>query len=167
MAWDFQTDPDFQEHLDWMRDLIDTEIIPLEPVLPHLTREESTAIRDVLRERVKARGLWGAFLDEELGGLGWGQLKLALMSEQVGRSMWSMGVFGTQAPDSGNMELLAHGATDEHGVRAAVDPVHVHDFHATILHLMGLDHTRLTYRHAGRDFRLTDVHGELVRGVLA
>ena len=90
MAWDFQTDPDFQEHLDWMRDLIDTEIIPLEPVLPHLTREESTAIRDVLRERVKARGLWGAFLDEELGGLGWGQLKLALMSEQVGRSMWSI-----------------------------------------------------------------------------
>ena len=62
---------------------------------------------------------------------------------------------------------VVHGATDEHGVRAAVDPVHVHDFHATILHLMGLDHTRLTYRHAGRDFRLTDVHGELVRGVLA
>ena len=44
------------------------------------------------------------------------------------------------------------------------DRVHVHDFHATILHLMGLDHTRLTYRHAGRDFRLTDVHGEIVRG---
>jgi alkylation response protein AidB-like acyl-CoA dehydrogenase len=113
MAWDFETDPEFQEHLDWMRELIDTEIIPLEPVLPHLTTEESRAIRDLLRERVKARGLWGAFLDEELGGLGFGQLKLALMSEQVGRSMWSMGVFGTQAPDSGNMELLAHGATDE------------------------------------------------------
>lgn len=60
-----------------------------------------------------------------------------------------------------------HGATDEHGMRAAVDPVHVHDFHATILHLMGMDHTRLTYRHAGRDYRLTDVHGEVVRGLLA
>jgi alkylation response protein AidB-like acyl-CoA dehydrogenase len=113
MAWDFQTDPDFQVHLDWMRNLIDTEIIPLEPVLGSLTREESTAIRDHLRGRVKEQGLWGAFLDEELGGLGWGQLKLALMSEQIGRSMWSMTVFGTQAPDSGNMELLAHGATDE------------------------------------------------------
>ncbi|MCU1485934.1 MAG: acyl-CoA dehydrogenase [Actinomycetia bacterium] len=113
MAWDFETDPDFQVHLDWIRDLIDTEIIPLEPVLGSLTREEATAIRDHLRGRVKDQGLWGAFLDEELGGLGWGQLKLALMSEQIGRSMWSMTIFGTQAPDSGNMELLAHGATDE------------------------------------------------------
>ena len=60
-----------------------------------------------------------------------------------------------------------HGATDEHGIRPATDPVHVHDFHATILHLMGLDHTKLTYRHAGRDYRLTDVAGNVVRGVLA
>jgi uncharacterized protein (DUF1501 family) len=60
-----------------------------------------------------------------------------------------------------------HGATDEHGMRAAEKPVHIHDFHATILHLMGLDHTRLTYRHAGRDYRLTDVHGEVVRDILA
>ena len=49
----------------------------------------------------------------------------------------------------------------------ARDGVHVHDFHATILHLMGLDHTKLTYRHSGRDYRLTDVSGEVVRGVLA
>ena len=47
------------------------------------------------------------------------------------------------------------------------DPVHVHDFHATILHLMGLDHERLTFRHSGRDYRLTDVAGKVVRGVLA
>ena len=46
------------------------------------------------------------------------------------------------------------------------NPVHVHDFHATILHLMGLDHTRLTYRHAGRDYRLTDVHGNVVSSIL-
>ena len=59
------------------------------------------------------------------------------------------------------------GATDEHGIRASVDRVHVHDFHATILHLLGLDHTRLTYRHAGRDFRLTDVHGRVVKEVIA
>jgi ssRNA-specific RNase YbeY (16S rRNA maturation enzyme) len=52
-------------------------------------------------------------------------------------------------------------------MRAQDDRVHVHDFHATILHLMGFDHERLTYRHAGRDYRLTDVAGETVRGVLA
>ncbi|HXG08978.1 MAG TPA: DUF1501 domain-containing protein [Gemmataceae bacterium] len=60
-----------------------------------------------------------------------------------------------------------HGATDEFGFRAEVDRVHVHDLHATILHLMGLDHQRLTYRYAGRDFRLTDVHGRVVRELVA
>ena len=61
---------------------------------------------------MKERGLWGVFLDPKLGGAGFGQLKLALMSEIIGRCMMSMGIFGVQAPDSGNMELLAHGATD-------------------------------------------------------
>ena len=60
-----------------------------------------------------------------------------------------------------------YGQTDEFGMNAVEDRVHVHDFHATILHLMGLDHEKLTYRYAGRDFRLTDVHGRVVRGVLA
>jgi len=60
-----------------------------------------------------------------------------------------------------------YGETDEYGVRVAENGVHVHDFHATILHLMGLDHTRLTYRHSGRDFRLTDVHGNVIKDVLA
>ncbi|MFM8273567.1 MAG: DUF1501 domain-containing protein [Gemmata sp.] len=60
-----------------------------------------------------------------------------------------------------------HGGTDEYGIRAVEKPVHVHDFHATILHLLGLDHTKLTYRHAGRDYRLTDVHGEVIKEVLA
>lgn len=62
---------------------------------------------------------------------------------------------------------IVHGATDEHGLRAEDEKVHVHDFHATILHLMGFDHLGLTYRHAGRDYRLTDVHGEVVRNLLA
>ena len=62
---------------------------------------------------------------------------------------------------------IVHGATDEHGLRAVEKTVHVHDFHATILHLMGFDHERLTYRHAGRDYRLTDVEGDVVRDVLA
>jgi hypothetical protein len=61
----------------------------------------------------------------------------------------------------------AHGATDEYGYYAVEDRVHVHDLHATVLHLLGLDHTRLTYRHAGRDFRLTDVAGRVVREIVA
>ena len=63
--------------------------------------------------------------------------------------------------------LVDTGATDEHGIRAVEKPVHVHDFHATILHLMGIDHERLTYRHGGRDYRLTDVEGHVVKDVLA
>ena len=62
---------------------------------------------------------------------------------------------------------VVHGATDEFGFRAVENPVSVHDLHATMLHLLGFDHERLTYRHAGRDFRLTDVSGEVVRPVLA
>ena len=117
MGWDFETEPEFQEQLDWMREFIDSEIIPLEPVLDELPADEWKVVRDHLRQQVKDRGLWGAFLDPKLGGQGFGQLKLALMSEQIGRSMVSMTIFGVQAPDSGNMELLAHGATDEQKAR--------------------------------------------------
>jgi len=62
---------------------------------------------------------------------------------------------------------MTYGATDDFGYRAIENKVHVHDLNATILHLMGLDHTRLTYRYSGRDFRLTDVHGDVVKGILA
>ena len=61
---------------------------------------------------------------------------------------------------------IVHGATDDHGIAVADKRVHVHDFHATILHLLGLDHERLTYRHAGRDYRLTDVAGNVVKDIL-
>jgi alkylation response protein AidB-like acyl-CoA dehydrogenase len=95
-----------------MRDFIDGELIPLEPIREELTWDEWQPVRDHLRGRVKEAGLWGAFLDPKLGGPGFGQLRLALMSELIGRCMYSMDIFGVQAPDSGNMELLAHGATD-------------------------------------------------------
>ena len=62
---------------------------------------------------------------------------------------------------------IAYGETDEFGHKAVVDKVHMHDLHATILHLLGLDHEALTYRYAGRNFRLTDVHGRVVRGLIA
>ena len=62
---------------------------------------------------------------------------------------------------------MAHGETDEYGLEIVAHPCHVHDYHATILHLMGIDHKRLTYRYAGRDFRLTDVHGNVMTPILA
>jgi uncharacterized protein (DUF1501 family) len=67
--------------------------------------------------------------------------------------------FSSWLAGAGVKRGFVHGSTDEHGIRPAEKPMHVHDFHATILHLMGIDHERLTYRHGGRDFRLTDVHG--------
>jgi hypothetical protein len=62
---------------------------------------------------------------------------------------------------------MTYGATDEFGFFAVDNQVHIHDLHATILHLLGLDHEQLTYRYSGRDFRLTDVHGNVVREILA
>jgi uncharacterized protein (DUF1501 family) len=75
--------------------------------------------------------------------------------------------FSSWLAGAGVKSGITYGSTDEHGVRVAENGVHVHDFHATILHLLGLDHTRLSYRYAGRDFRLTDVAGNVVNGVLA
>jgi hypothetical protein len=62
---------------------------------------------------------------------------------------------------------VAHGATDDYGYYAVENKVHIHDLHATILHLLGLDHEKLTFRQGGRDFRLTDVHGHVVRDILS
>ena len=74
--------------------------------------------------------------------------------------------FSSWLAGAGVKRGYVHGATDEHGIRAVEKPVHVHDFHATILHLMGIDHLKLTYRHGGRDYRLTDLAGNLVSDVL-
>ncbi|MEY2428460.1 MAG: hypothetical protein QOJ40_1345 [Verrucomicrobiota bacterium] len=76
-----------------------------------------------------------------------------------GFSMWMAG--------GGVRGGYVHGATDEFGFKAVEDPVHVHDLHATMLQLLGFDHTKLTFRHAGRDFRLTDVHGNVVKELIA
>lgn len=62
---------------------------------------------------------------------------------------------------------MTYGESDDFGFRAAVNKMHVHDLHATILHLLGLDHERLTYQYAGRDYRLTDVHGQVVNEIIA
>jgi hypothetical protein len=76
-------------------------------------------------------------------------------------------VFSSWLAGAGVKPGTVYGESDDYGINVAKDQVHVHDFHATILHLMGLDHERLTYRHTGRDYRLTDVSGEVVRGILA
>ena len=62
---------------------------------------------------------------------------------------------------------MTHGETDDYGYNIVKNPVHIHDLNATILHCMGFDHERLTYRYQGRDFRLTDIHGKVVESILA
>jgi acyl-CoA dehydrogenase len=119
--WDFETEPEFQDKLNWMRRFIDDNLVPLEPIQSELSADEWRAVKKHLQQQVKDQGLWGAFLDPKLGGAGFGQLKLALMSEIIGRCMISMTIFGVQAPDSGNMELLAHGA-DEDQKRRWLEP---------------------------------------------
>jgi len=111
MAWDFSTEPEFEEKLEWMRTFVRDEIFPLET----LDLDEATFRRltDPLREEVKKQSLWAAHLDPELGGQGFGQVKLGLMHEILGSSIFAPTIFGNQAPDSGNAELIAIGATDE------------------------------------------------------
>ena len=77
------------------------------------------------------------------------------------------GVYCSWLAGGGVKGGIVYGESDEYGIAVARDMMHIHDFHATILHLLGLDHTRLTFRHAGRDFRLTDVHGRVVREIMA
>ncbi|HBJ85834.1 MAG TPA: hypothetical protein DDZ88_18555 [Verrucomicrobiales bacterium] len=83
------------------------------------------------------------------------------------KTLWDFKQRIEESGREGSKPGTAYGATDDYGYYAAVDKVHIHDLHATILHLLGLDHLRLTYRYAGRDFRLTDIAGEVVKGVIA
>jgi hypothetical protein len=84
----------------------------------------------------------------------------------LGRNHWHR-AFTCLLAGAGVKGGTAYGVTDEYGIDVVENPCHVHDYHATILHLMGLDHERLTYRHAGRDYRLTDVAGNVVKAILA
>src|SRR3954467_11643547 len=116
MAWDFSTDPEFQEKLDWVADFCENEIAPFDTVFPYAIRTSDPAVKAEVRklqDKIKAQGLWAVFLDQELGGPGYGQLKLALLNEIPGRYPGAPAFFGCQAPDTGNMELLAAYGTDE------------------------------------------------------
>ena len=111
MAWDFSTEPEFQEHLDWMREFVREEIWPIETL--DLDVEQLDRAMEPLKEQVKERGLWAAHLDPELGGQGYGQVKLGLMHEILGTTPYAPLAFGNQAPDSGNSEILALAGTPE------------------------------------------------------
>ena len=118
MAWDFSTDPEFQQKLDWMAEFVQTEIEPLDLAFSsHLVYDKDHPVHEKvvrpLQDEVRARDLWACHLGPELGGKGYGQLKLGLMNEILGRSNWAPSVFGSQAPDSGNAEIIAHYGTDE------------------------------------------------------
>src|SRR5215210_2179077 len=113
MAWDFSTDPAFEEQLEWMRRFVREEIWPLETIVGELDQAQLDRIYTPLQDRVKERGLWAAHLDPELGGQGFGQVKLGLMHEILGTSPFAPNAFGSQAPDSGNSEILALAGTPE------------------------------------------------------
>jgi acyl-CoA dehydrogenase len=117
MAWDFSTEPEFQEQLDWMKAFVREEIMPLETLAERWRSQQGqdvfNQITAPLKEEVKARGLWAAHLPPDMGGGGFGQVKLALMHEILGQCPYAPAVFGNQSPDSGNAELLAIGGSEE------------------------------------------------------
>ena len=133
------------------------DMIQHEPLAKNIDRPIAALLTDL-----KRRGL----LDETL----------VVWTTEFGRTPGQDGVrgrghhgacFSSWLAGGGVKGGITYGQTDEIGATVARDLVHVHDFHATILHLLGLDHTKLTYRHAGRDFRLTDVHGEVIKPILS
>ncbi len=120
MAWDFETEPEFQEKLDWVDRFLREEVEPLDLTLgdPYDKKDERMmGLVRPLQKQVKERGLWACHLGPELGGQGYGQVKLALLNELLGRSRFAPSVFGCQAPDSGNAEILAHFGTAEQKAR--------------------------------------------------
>ncbi|MEX5633145.1 acyl-CoA dehydrogenase family protein [Parafrankia sp. FMc2] len=116
--WEFETEPEFQKKLDWAEEFVTEEVEPLEtlwrnqvferPINPTLAR-----IVDPLKQQVRDQGLWACHLGADLGGQGYGQVKLALLNEIIGRAAWGPVIFGTAAPDTGNAEILAHYGTEE------------------------------------------------------
>ena len=108
--------------------------------------------RDMLKDTLV---IWAG----EFGRTPHGQSTNGRDHNNKGYSLWMTG--------GGVKGGLRYGSTDEHGYQAVENKVHIHDWHATILHLLGLNHEQLTYRYAGRDFRLTDVHGSVVKDIVA
>ncbi|MGD9604228.1 MAG: acyl-CoA dehydrogenase family protein [Gammaproteobacteria bacterium] len=114
--WNFETDAEFDDRLQWIARFVREEVEPLDYLFPkdetYNTRNQALmAILNPLKQQVREAGLWACHLPPALGGGGWGQLRLALMNELLGRSFFAPTVFGTAAPDTGNAEILAHFGT--------------------------------------------------------
>jgi hypothetical protein len=141
-------------------------------------------IRDALRQSCAGSDRPVAGLIKDLKSRGLLDDTLVVWSGEFGRTPWSQDLSGTSPIDTHGREHqpdsfcawlagggvkagYTHGETDDFGFRPVAGKVHLHDLHATMLHLLGLDHERLTYRHAGRDYRLTDVEGRVVNEILA
>jgi acyl-CoA dehydrogenase len=115
---DFSLEPEFEAKLEWIRNFVREEIEPLDAQFDYnpntsydITNPKATAVVKELQAKVRAQGLWSPHLDPELGGQGFGQAKLAFINEILGRSNWAPRIFGAQAPDSGNGEILARFGT--------------------------------------------------------
>jgi len=120
VVWDFETDSAYQADLEWADDFVRREVEPLEFVIPHVLDVSDPVRQELippLQEAVRERGLWATHLGPELGGQGHGQVKLGLLNEILGRSGLASIIFGCQAPDTGNAEILAHYGTEEHKKR--------------------------------------------------
>jgi len=117
MVWDFETEPEFEEKLQWIREFKEEYIEPIDLVYPGRAffplDDETGPVVNPLKQRVRDEGLWAAHLGPELGGKGFGQVKLALINEILGTSQWAPIIFGTAAPDTGNAEIIAHYGTPE------------------------------------------------------
>ena len=164
MAWDFSTEPEFQEQLDWVAQFCREEIEPLELVFPYAVRMRDPKMKALvkpLQDQVKARGLWAIFLDEDLGGPGFGQLKLALVNEILGRYGTAPSIFGCQAPDTGNMEMLAAYGTEEQKERWLVPLMNQEIWSAySMTEPQGGSDPNLFKTHAVRDGEQWVINGE-------
>jgi acyl-CoA dehydrogenase len=117
---DFSLEPEFEAKLEWIRNFVREEVEPLDAIFDYstnapydVTNKGAMEILRKLQAEVREQGLWAPHLDPELGGLGFGQAKLCFINEILGRSNWAPRVFGAQAPDSGNSEILARFGTQE------------------------------------------------------
>ncbi|HEX9774126.1 MAG TPA: acyl-CoA dehydrogenase family protein [Actinomycetota bacterium] len=115
MAWDFAGDEDFEPQLEWMRTFVREEVEPLETL--DLEPDQLRRLTEPMKAAVKERGLWACHLGPELGGRGFGQVRLAQMNEIIGRTRHAPEVFGCQAPDTGNAEIIAMYGTAEQKAR--------------------------------------------------
>ena len=164
MAWDFSTEPEFQKKLDWVDEFCRDQIEPLEYVFPYAVRSPDPVVRAYVRtlqQQVKDQGLWAIFLDEELGGPGFGQLKLALLNEVIGRYPAAQQIFGAAAPDTGNMEMLAAYGTEEQKERWLVPLLNQDMFSAySMTEPQGGSDPSLFKTHAVRDGDEWVINGE-------